>query len=128
MPHIGETGLSLYLGDADICSRSVPEPNYDYAKEATLALERTRDLTDEQKVEAEFFDSKLSSLVAFQAQFFIKWKVTLDSFEYIQANASTYNWDFSDWSVFKENFFLTTLYSFAWQFEQGHYCCLEGKG
>ena len=87
MPHIGEMGLSLYLGNTGICSHSVPEPKYDYSEEATLALECTRDPTDKQKVEAEFFDSKLSLLVAFQAQFFIKQKVTLDSFKYPSSSA-----------------------------------------
>ena len=93
-PHIGETGLSLYLGDTNICERSAPEPDYDYELEAIEVLRRTKHLTDKQKMEAEFFDSKLSSLVAFQGQFFVKRGVSLDSFEYISTNASEYDNDY----------------------------------
>ena len=110
-PHIGETGLSLYLGDTNICERSAPEPDYDYELEAIEVLRRTKHLTDKQKMEAEFFDSKLSSLVAFQGQFFVKRGISLDSFEYISTNASEYD---NDYRCSKFSFHIYVVSNLLW--------------
>lgn len=87
--HIGETARSFFLGDEDICSRELDNPNYDYAEEARLVLERTNLLDEVSKAEVELFDSKLSSVVLLQAQYFVRAGFSLDSWEYILTDTCT---------------------------------------
>mmetsp|Transcript_1965 Transcript_1965/g.3054 ORF Transcript_1965/g.3054 Transcript_1965/m.3054 type:complete len:522 (+) Transcript_1965:66-1631(+) len=82
-PHIGETARSYFLGDEDVCSRKLDNPKYKYAAEAELVLGRTAALDDITKAQVEFFDSKLTSVVPFQAQYYIRSGVILDSWEFI---------------------------------------------
>mmetsp|Transcript_27444 Transcript_27444/g.40295 ORF Transcript_27444/g.40295 Transcript_27444/m.40295 type:complete len:524 (-) Transcript_27444:180-1751(-) len=82
-PHIGETARSFFLGDADICSRELRKPNYDYEEEARLVLERTYMLDEVTKAQVEYFDSKTTSIVPLQAQYFIRAGFTIDSWEFI---------------------------------------------
>ena len=88
VPHIGETARSIFLGDDDICQRDLEDPAYDLNLESELALERTRDLTEIQKVEIEYFDNKLASLFPLLVQQYVRMGYHLDSFEFIVAEAT----------------------------------------
>jgi len=88
VPHIGETARSIFLGNEDICKRHLDDPNYDLPLESDLVLQRTRDLTEMQKVEIEYFDNKLASLFPLLVQQYVRMNVHLDSFEFIVADAA----------------------------------------
>ena len=83
VPHIGFTGKSIFLGDDEICSRKASKPEYDYDLEMQLALDRLANLNDTSKMEIEFFDSKLTSIVPLLVQFYARQGKSLDSFEFI---------------------------------------------
>ena len=58
-PHIGKTGVSRFLSDADRQSRKMWFQRYDYKAEIQLLLKRMRKLDDKRKMEIEFHDNKL---------------------------------------------------------------------
>lgn len=89
VPHIGETATSFFLGDEDVCSRTIDDPGYDYAAEAAILLERSATLDDYKKAEVEFFDSKLTSILPFQVQYFVRQGISLDSFDFIFTDTIT---------------------------------------
>jgi hypothetical protein len=61
-PHIGSQAKPAVLTRAEINSRTVPRPTYDYDYEALVVTERLRATaqSDETKVMIEFFDNKLN--------------------------------------------------------------------
>ena len=65
-PHIGTQAKPAVLTRAEIDSRTVPRPDYDYDEEALVVTERLRATaeSDEAKIMIEFFDSKLDVAVA----------------------------------------------------------------
>ena len=75
------TGRSMFLGDDDICSRESENPKYDFDLEMELALNRSAYLTDYQKMEIEFFDSKVASLLPLSVQFLTKQGISIDSLD-----------------------------------------------
>jgi len=88
VPHIGDTARSIFLTDEEICDRDLEDPEYDLNLESNLVLQRTRDLTEFQKVEIEYFDNKLASLFPLLVQQYVRMGYNLDSFEFIVADAA----------------------------------------
>eukprot|EP00041_Stephanoeca_diplocostata_P006718 m.91970 g.91970 ORF g.91970 m.91970 type:complete len:555 (-) comp16513_c0_seq14:107-1771(-) len=86
-PHIGQTGKSIYLGDTDICGRTCPDPDYDLEEEIDAAFATMATLDDTKKAEIETFDSKLTSLVPLQVQFYARQGINPDSWDFILADA-----------------------------------------
>lgn len=54
-----------------------PSPAYDYHSEMDEVLARTEALTDEQKAEVELFDSKFTSLLPMQVQYYARKGISL---------------------------------------------------
>jgi len=90
VPHIGATAKSFFLGDADICSRILPSPTFNYVTASQLSLARMANLTDATKAEVEYFDPKLTSLGLLEVQYFQRRNISLDSFEFIQLDAAIF--------------------------------------
>ena len=90
VPHIGETARSYFLGNADICNRTLPTPNIKYRLESRTTLNRTAFLTDRLKAEVEYFDPKLSSLGLLEVQYFLRTGFSLDSFEFISLDTAIF--------------------------------------
>lgn len=86
--HIGQTARSIFLGDDEVCSRTLEAPKYDYEAEAKMVLQRTAELDETTKAEVEFFDSKLDSLLPLQVQYYARRGVPTDAFEFIRADAA----------------------------------------
>jgi len=63
-PHIGTKVTPLTISPAELASRALPPPAYDYGAEADLVLQRLANLTDAKKAAVEFFDDKISVAIA----------------------------------------------------------------
>eukprot|EP01084_Bolivina_argentea_P250594 419938_1 len=74
VPHIGYTVTPKVLTLDDFVSRSAPDPDYDYEEEVELVIERLRNLAtdDRQKMLVEFFDDKISVVLAIILQLDMK--------------------------------------------------------
>ncbi|MHA1681146.1 MAG: hypothetical protein ACTSUE_09065, partial [Promethearchaeota archaeon] len=60
-PHIGRTGKPRVISQQDLKKTKIKKgPKYKYNKESELVLERLRNLTDQQKMQVEFFDDKIA--------------------------------------------------------------------
>lgn len=88
VPHIGDTAHSMFLSDEKICSLKLPPPQYNLRHESSLVLNRTAALDDRTKAEVEFFDYKQASVLPLQVQYYQRNNVSLDSFEFIKADAT----------------------------------------
>ena len=69
LPHIGYTGKSLFYKDEEVCQRKIYDPFYNYTYEIELLFDHLASLTDEIKMEIEFFDDKVASLTVFSTNY-----------------------------------------------------------
>ena len=87
VPHAGYTAKSFLFDNDEFCERSsnfqknFGPDDYDYEIEMELAINKLRDLTEIQKMEIEYFDNKLTSLVPFFNQIVTRIGILADSFE-----------------------------------------------
>ena len=83
LPHIGYTGKSIFFTDDQLCDRELYYPFYNYTYEINLLIDRLKDtmLTDEIKMETEFFDNKVASLTQFSTFYTILQGNDFDKFE-----------------------------------------------
>ena len=86
-PHIGQRARSIVFNDSFLCSLKAPKPRRVRLDWLRDVANRTATLDDRKKTEAELFDNKFSSLLPLLVQYFVRKNVSINSFEFIQADS-----------------------------------------